>query len=524
MQAICLDLGTSGIRGQLLDLERKKVIRTCMTSRNPIPGANVMDHLSFAIENGQELAHDILVRCTAQVIETLSPSCLERVSICGNPIQLSLFEGIEARDLAYAGENALRSRNIVPPSREGKIIRTEDVGLDLSADLVIPPAVRHEIGADALAMMLKSGFLEDDNCMVTDYGTNAEMALKVGDQIYTGSAAAGPALEGQQISAGMLASPGAISDLMRYPEGWRVKVLDERLDPQDGNMLNLRSGILRNEGAQARGITGTGVIALVYAGMMDERIVPPNIVKGDITLARGIRFTRQDLMEAGKAIGAIRAGHMTLMAEAGIGPQDLGNMYMAGASGTYIDAAKAQAVGLAPPSAKRVVQIGNTSLELAKDLALHPQMVDELNAIRKEILAHHIMFAASRTFSDLYVLELAYWTEGMPLQMYRNGLAALGMVPPGPSNGTTAIERWRQKDIWDVGESLRIIDPGVKLVGSWDCNMCERCVRSCPEKALSIESSTFVVDTGRCLGTACRRCQEGCPQHLFDYDALALSG
>ena len=41
-------------------------------------------------------------------------------------------------------------------------------------------------------MMYKSGFLEDDrNCMVTDYGTNAEMALKVGDDIYTGSAAAG---------------------------------------------------------------------------------------------------------------------------------------------------------------------------------------------------------------------------------------------------------------------------------------------------------------------------------------------
>ena len=175
-------------------------------------------------------------------------------------------------------------------------------------------------------MMLKSGFLEDDRCMVTDYGTNAEMALKVGDDIYTGSAAAGPALEGQQISAGMLASPGAISDLVRCPEGWREKVLDERLDPQDGGLVNLRSGILKSRGATVKGITGTGVIALIYAGMRDDRIVPPAIARGDIMLARGIRFTERDLVEAGKAIGAIRAGHMTLMAEAGIGPEDLGNM------------------------------------------------------------------------------------------------------------------------------------------------------------------------------------------------------
>ena len=524
MQAICLDLGTSGIRGQLLDLEKRSVVRTCMTSRNPIPGANVMDHLSFAIESGQELAHEIIVSCVGQVIEALSPSRLERVSVCGNPIQLSLFEGIEIRDLAYAGENMLRSQGVRPPTREGKIIRIDEVGLDLSADLVIPPAVRHEIGADAMAMMLKTGFLEDDRCMVTDYGTNAEMALKVGDQIFTGSAAAGPALEGQQISAGMLASPGAISDLVRCPEGWREKVLDERLDPQDGNLLNLRSGILKAGGASVKGITGTGVIALVYAGMRDDRIVPPAIARGGIMLARGIRFTERDLVEAGKAIGAIRAGHMTLMAEAGIGPEDLGTMYMAGASGTYVDAAKAQAVGLAPSTAKRVAQVGNTSLELAKDLAFDPGMIDKLNAIRKEMVAHHVMFASSRTFSDLFVLELAYWAEGMPLQRYRNGLAALGFRQPEPGQNAPVIERWRQKDIWDVGGSLRILDPEVKLVGSWECSLCHGCVRGCPEEALSIDGSTFTVDTGRCLGTACRRCQEACPQQVFDYQKLVLGG
>ena len=76
-------------------------------------------------------------------------------------------------------------------------------------------------------------------------------------------------------------------------------------------------------------------------------------------------------------------------------PGDLGTMYMAGASGTYVDARKAQAVGMAPASAKKLVQIGNTSLELAKDLALDPEMLDRLNSMTKELLAHHIIFASS---------------------------------------------------------------------------------------------------------------------------------
>jgi uncharacterized 2Fe-2S/4Fe-4S cluster protein (DUF4445 family) len=52
-----------------------------------------------------------------------------------------------------------------------------------------------------------------------DFGTNAEMALKLDSRILVGSAAAGPAIEGQHISRGMLAAPGAISDL-EYDWGW----------------------------------------------------------------------------------------------------------------------------------------------------------------------------------------------------------------------------------------------------------------------------------------------------------------
>lgn len=84
------------------------------------------------------------------------------------------------------------------------------------------------------------------------------------------------------------------------------------------------------------------------------------------------------------------------------------------------------------------------------------------------------------------------------------------------------MERRRLTDIWDVGESLTMIDPGIFLSGAWSCDLCMRCVKACPERALRYSEATFLVDAGRCLGTACRHCEEACPQKVFSYSGLSL--
>lgn len=200
---IALDLGTSGFRSHLVDLDKGgKILDTAITSRHPLPGANIMDHMHFWMKSGREITHKIIAQTIYDLISLYGKEKLSQVtklSVCGNPIQLSLFEDIEVRDLAFAGKNKLDRLGVVAPSRKAHTTTAGDVGLlglNPETEILIPPAIRHEIGADALAMMYKSGFLEQkENCLVTDYGTNAEMALKVGDEIYTGSAAAGPAME-----------------------------------------------------------------------------------------------------------------------------------------------------------------------------------------------------------------------------------------------------------------------------------------------------------------------------------------
>ena len=179
---IALDIGTSGTRAHAVDLSNGKILSTTVTDCHPLPGANVMDHLTFCINVGNDIAHRILMDTVNKVIRNLGIDLkkVERVSICGNPIQLSLFQGIPVDDLAFAGDNAKREKGIVEQARNAGVFSAVDVGMEVpdGTELLVPPAIRHEIGADALAMMYKSGFLEDKrNCMVTDYGTNAVIYL-----------------------------------------------------------------------------------------------------------------------------------------------------------------------------------------------------------------------------------------------------------------------------------------------------------------------------------------------------------
>ena len=532
---ISMDIGTSGTRAHAVDLADGKIVSTAMTTCHPLPGANIMDHLTFCIRVGSGLAHDILMDTVNKVIRSLGVDLkqVERVAICGNPIQLSLFQGIPVDDLAFAGENAHKARNIQAQKRNAGVFDAAAVGMDVKdgTELLVPPAIRHEIGADALAMMYKSGFLDQkENCMVTDYGTNAEMALKVGDDIYTGSAAAGPAMEGQSILHGMLAAPGAISDL-EYNFRWRCKVLDDDMVACDGDEYDFGLEMCTDEGpmhGKAKGITGTGVVAAVAAAMSSRLWKKGKLTTSDgkLHMQDGIYVDSKDISEACKAIGAMRAGHFALVEHAGISFDDLDIMYMAGASGTYVDAVKAREIGLLPPTCSRIYQIGNTSLSMATDLLRNPELLDELQGIADMIRANHIMFASDKVFEKIYIQELAFWDEGMTMEMYNSNLALDGIQPLPRPRGHPTVHRIVERDIPDLGERglVMLDDIGTRLVGSFDgCTACGRCVRECPEKALSMPfDGSFSIETKKCLGTACYRCQLHCPEKVFKYDLLTM--
>jgi methylamine methyltransferase corrinoid activation protein len=534
---IALDIGTSGFRAQAIDLENNEVVSTAITIRHPIPGANVIDHVNFAVVTGADETHRLMVDAINKLLDNLGIDLqqVERMAVCGNPFQLSLFQNIEIRDLAYAGKNMLDRLGVVPPKRDGDIVKAKDLALNLRPDtmVMIPPTVSHEIGADALAMLLMTGIMDQkEPCLVIDYGTNAEMALVVNGNVYTGSAAAGPALEGQQVEMGMLAAPGAISDVNIEADGWRCSVLDEGFMSREGDKVDPIDGRTVSSGdmhGKAVGITGTGLIAALASGIKTGLIVPPNIKTPDhrLHLQDGMYITENDVSEAGKAIGAIRAGFLTLMREAGLWTNDVRTAFMSGASGLYVDAVKAQSIGLVPPESDHIIQLGNTSLAMAKELVLRPERFQEMKSFAKDLRASHCMFATSELFKHIYSIELSLWYYSMPMSAYSEMLG-IYKLPPLPAEAPHVnVERRMSRDIPDLGrKGITILrDIGVSLESDLvGCIQCGKCSDECPEGAITISEANgtqkATIRSELCSGTACRRCEQACPTHAINFNSM----
>ena len=537
---IGVDIGTSGIRAQAIELENKKVLSTAITLRHPLPGGNVMDHLDFCMSNGLEVGHKIVVRAVENVLLSLDVDLkkVERMAFSGNPIQLSIFQGIEIRDLAYAGDAALEAIGLSRIERKGKVVNADKVGLEIlnpKVEVCIPPAVIHMIGADAIAMIFKSGLLDKKEiALVTDYGTNAEIGLMVDDEIYTGSAAAGPAIEGQEIEMGMLASPGAISDVNSYDNSLQITVLDNEMighqsylvDAINGKMVKKYDSYLH-----PRGITGTGTIAVVYTGMQNDLIRLPHISTQDKRirlLGDDIYFTEEDLTEAGKAFGAFRAGHLTLVNHLGLSIKDIESAYMAGAGGTYVDAFKAQGVGLVPPTVKNIYQVGNTSLAFACDIAKDVEVLEKAQEIADQLKRTHVMFPLEQDFKNAYIVELGFWS-GMPMDQYRHFLKHYKLPEYPEREFAPKIHRIVIRDIPVLGEKgLHVVrETGTILAQEFEgCTGCKSCEYACPEEALEVldEDDKFriVIRTDLCIGISCKRCERECPEKVFDFSKLKL--
>ena len=532
---IAVDIGTSGIRAQALTLETSKVISTVITIRHPLPGANVVDHLHFAIEVGKETTHKILINTINDVIKNLGIKLenVERVAVCGNPIQLSLFHNIEIRDLAYWGEKTLKRLNITPPSRDATIVSPDEIGLEVNqkAKIYIPPAIKHEIGADALAMLYKSGILEKKGIfLVVDFGTNAEIALVINGEVYTCSAAAGPAIEGQMIEKGRLASPGTICDFELIDSGWKSYVLDDEIIVKEGNIVDPATGktLLKGEmDGKSKGITGTGVIAAFSLGLDTGLISLPKIKSPDhmINLQDGIYLSEKDIIMIGKALGAFRAAYLTLAEEAEILLTEIDSTYMAGASGFYVDPLKSLAVGQIPPSSQEIYQLGNTSLAMARDIALNPDLLEKLQEIAKGMRNRHIMLATSSIFEKIYSLELAMCEQGMPFWMYNDWLNKYGYQKISPRVSNPQIHKIFERDISELGkDGLKIVKIDSTLNADFEgCTNCMTCMKNCPENALKMENKTATLRTDLCNGMGCLKCELSCPEKVFKFGKFLCS-
>jgi uncharacterized 2Fe-2S/4Fe-4S cluster protein (DUF4445 family) len=261
----------------------------------------------------------------------------------------------------------------LPVLTDGVIAKASDIGLKLNSEALLytMPMQSGYIGGDLISTILASGAAEQDDKIVLglDLGTNGEIFLGNRKRLITCSAAAGPALEGSSISAGMIAATGAIESVSLENDSLHYQVI--------GNV-------------QPKGLCGSGLVDLVavllHIGIINNQglIRPPQRkmareIASRVTRRSGIYnfliapasqnnngkpiyLTQRDVRELQLAKAAIAAGIQILMDEMGIKLADIQQVYLAGALGNYINAYSAMRIGLLPNVDPGIVtSLGNAS-------------------------------------------------------------------------------------------------------------------------------------------------------------------
>lgn len=284
-------------------------------------------------------------------------------------------------------------------------------GLDLNpaARVYVPPVAYAFVGSDISAGLLACRFFEREGPMLfVDIGTNGELALSAGGRWLVTSAAAGPAFEGMGISQGMRAAPGAVEAVHTDGETLDVRVIGD---------------------APARGLCGSGLIdavaALLRLGALEpsgrlrrpaeaDRVAPgarERLAERDgkpvFRLADGVYLTQLDVRQLQLAKGALRTAVDLLLAEAGVRPEDLREVVLAGAFGYHLRPESLEAIGLLPRGlADRVTFAGNTSRLGAGLLLLDASLRGVLEARMAQ--TRHLALPESRAFQDAFVGNIGF--------------------------------------------------------------------------------------------------------------------
>ena len=346
-QRIALDLGTTTLAGRLLAPDGAILAEAQIANPQRQRGADILSRLQQAHDGQGAALQQMLVEGLQNLVAELlrkanrQPAEIDAAAAAGNPGMSCLLRNLPVASLLFPPHK--------PPYRElvAVPVNTLDLGLPVALDIF--PLISGFVGGDLVACLLSLGDVEAGTLLI-DLGTNAELALWDGRRWLVTSAAAGPAFEGGNITAGMVLANGAITAVHLEDDHLRLRVAG---------------------GGLAQGLCGSGLSALVAAvlkgGLVDAtgRILAADEV--DTNLARylvdqgdswAIRFhrsvagelmlTQADVRNFQLAKGAVRAGVEVLLERSGFDTGQVPQVLVTGALGTALPAGILKRVALLP--------------------------------------------------------------------------------------------------------------------------------------------------------------------------------
>lgn len=416
---LAVDLGTTSIVAYCYDLNTGQNIGTYSALNNQISvGADVITRIGAALENSEGLA--LLQAKVVQTINVLidmavganklNPNSIYALVIAGNSAMQHLFLGFNPQ---YLGRTPYTN------TIQGEInCRAKELGIKINPQGIVTflPLIAGFVGADTTAVLLSLPEKETAKLkLIIDLGTNGEILVGSKDGWLTTSTAAGPALEGANISCGMRASAGAISKVEITEGKVKLTVIGEEKPKGicgsglvDAVAAMLKAGLLSK--------TGLLLSAEKYLAVCrpEHRQLASKLLKINNTnvflLAteeqafngQAIYISQKDIRALQLAKSAIYTGCSLLLKAAGLKENSLDEILLAGAFGNYIDITNAQLIGLIPSWPKVPVRsIGNAAGGGAINYLLSSQTRDQAAAILKKI--RHLDLAAQPDFQQEFL-------------------------------------------------------------------------------------------------------------------------
>ena len=362
---LAIDLGTTKIAGYLVDLTDGRtlaakgimnpqisygedIISRATAAVHSVRSATALQRLAVEAING--LCTDLCAEAGAK------PEQVLEAVVVGNTVMHHLFLHLPVKQLVLSP--------FVPAVGRALEVKAGELGLNISsgAYVYLLPNIAGFVGADHVAMLLATNAWQaKETTVAPDIGTNTEVSLICEGKIVATSCASGPAFEGGHIKHGMRASAGAIE---------RLYIDDDRIHYQT------------IDGAPPVGICGSGILdalaqlylakivddggrikdnrpcVRVYKGQRELILVSKEERKG----RPAITLTQRDVRELQLAKAAIRTGIQILLETSGCTENDIKQVIIAGAFGTYIDVGSAVAIGMLPAlPLNRFRQVGNAA-------------------------------------------------------------------------------------------------------------------------------------------------------------------
>lgn len=409
--AIAVDIGTTTVYGQLIDLITGEVVDEYGDFNPQVSyGEDVITRIMYAekgegLEKLQQLVVGAINKIIAKVLKRgkVDREDVSSITLAGNTTMTQLFLKVNPRYIRRAPY--VPAATLYPP------VPAKELGIELNdfATALVYPAVSSYVGGDIVAGVMGSQlYLSDELTLFMDIGTNAEIVIGNKDWFACAACSAGPALEGGGIKFGMRAARGAIEDFS--------------IDP-----ISLEPMLITIGNKRPKGICGSGLIIMAAVmfelgiinnlGKFNRELDTPRIRKNEgiyeyvlawadqTQIERDIALTEIDLENLIRAKGAIYSGCQTLLNEVGMAMDDIERIILAGGFGSYIDLEKAMVIGLLPEiDAEKVIFIGNASLLGARMSAL-------TNRIRRDVVTvtrNMTNFELSETpsYMDNYVAAL----------------------------------------------------------------------------------------------------------------------